>query len=218
MLTWSCRTFFTSNPCQFVLALLMTILVGKSLALMYKSPFASTATLSVPIEAKPSGRQDRKFKLSLMIILSLDVSFPKLSPVELYGVHLHLTYYVWSLRWNEKYKQSQAVGCSAKEWLRSSEFQWLVCLLYTLISSAHMTIPRDLRTPTAGDYSRAVDASNSAETITRVLYPNDNHDGKYHYSYSFSPRPTTYRLPCIYAEKSARNSGWNNSISGPPLV
>ena len=29
----------------------------------------------------------------------------------------------------------------------------------------------------AGDYHRAVDSSNQAESITRVLYPNDNHDG-----------------------------------------
>lgn len=31
----------------------------------------------------------------------------------------------------------------------------------------------------AGDYEKAVEASNSAETITRVLYPNDNHYGPY---------------------------------------
>jgi len=33
----------------------------------------------------------------------------------------------------------------------------------------------DLQSFNAGDYERAVEASNSAETITSVLYPNDNH-------------------------------------------
>lgn len=33
----------------------------------------------------------------------------------------------------------------------------------------------DLNSFNAGDYERAVESSNSAETITRVLYPNDNH-------------------------------------------
>jgi len=33
----------------------------------------------------------------------------------------------------------------------------------------------DLQSFNAGDYDRAVQASNSASTITSVLYPNDNH-------------------------------------------
>lgn len=33
----------------------------------------------------------------------------------------------------------------------------------------------DLQSFNAGDYDRAVEASNSASTITSVLYPNDNH-------------------------------------------
>ena len=33
----------------------------------------------------------------------------------------------------------------------------------------------DLQSFNAGDYERAVEASNSAEQITSVLYPNDNH-------------------------------------------
>ncbi|KAF8317894.1 putative glycogen phosphorylase [Clavulina sp. PMI_390] len=33
----------------------------------------------------------------------------------------------------------------------------------------------DLNSFNAGDYEKAVESSNSAETITRVLYPNDNH-------------------------------------------
>jgi hypothetical protein len=33
----------------------------------------------------------------------------------------------------------------------------------------------DLQSFNAGDYEKAVETSNSAENITRVLYPNDNH-------------------------------------------
>lgn len=33
----------------------------------------------------------------------------------------------------------------------------------------------DLQSFNAGDYEKAVEASNSAEQITSVLYPNDNH-------------------------------------------
>jgi starch phosphorylase len=33
----------------------------------------------------------------------------------------------------------------------------------------------DLQSFNAGDYEKSVESSNSAENITRVLYPNDNH-------------------------------------------
>lgn len=68
---------------------------------------------------------------------------------------------------DQEYQQPKALERQTHRWLRFAGEQARLA-----ISSHHINI--FLQSFNAGDYEKAVAASSSAETITRVLYPNDN--------------------------------------------